>query len=358
MVRRFVDSYGPLIASFSLMLLLIVVMFLFQVSKKGGLGQNFPPEHKAFFTDTHLNQFPPRLYVQGNQLVRSDGTPVQLKGLMAPGPTFLRDKGRFSTGLFKQMRATGANAIRIPVDPTVWVLDKEFLWRYLDPAVAWAGEQGMYAIIDWHMVGNIQTGEVTGIPVQGSFPKELTYQFWKLAASYFRDTPNVLFEIFNEPNKITAAQWRANAIDLIHLIRSQGASQPILVGGIYYTTDLSWVLTDPIPGENIAYAVHNYPSNPPESWDSHFGKVASQYPVVMTEWGFMDENPSTTQLFLNGNQTDYGDPLMVYTQEHQVSWIACWFDDIWEPPIFTKGYTGFTRYGQFVLDQLKQNLGQ
>ncbi|MGE5222328.1 MAG: glycoside hydrolase family 5 protein [Omnitrophica WOR_2 bacterium] len=357
MLRRFVDKYGPLMASFSLMLLLIVSIFLYQVSQKSVLGQNFPIEHKAYFTDPRLKQFPPRLYVQDNRLVQPDGASVLLKGLMAPGPIILHDKGRFTPAFYHQMRLTGANVIRIPVEPTVWALNKEFLWRDLDPAVAWAGEQGLYVVIDWHMVGNIETGEIAGMPGKGSYPKELTFQFWKLAASYFRDTPNVLFEVFNEPNKITASEWRANAIDLVHLIRSQGASQPILIGGIKYSTDLSWVLTDPVPGENIAYAVHNYPSNPPEAWDAHFGDVADRYPVVMTEWGYMDENPSKTQLFLNGNQTGYGDPLMAYTQAHQVSWIACWFDDQWEPPLFTKGYAGYTRYGQFVLEQLRQAPG-
>jgi endoglucanase len=44
---------------------------------------------------------------------------------------------------------------------------------------------------------------------------------------------------------------------------------------------------------------------------------------------------------------------MAYLSVHQMGWIACWYDDAWEPPMFTPGMQTPTHYGAFVLQQLK-----
>jgi endoglucanase len=40
--------------------------------------------------------------------------------------------------------------------------------------------------------------------------------------------------------------------------------------------------------------------------------------------------------------------------DHGIGWVACWFDDEWEPPMFTKGWKAPTNYGTFVLEKLKE----
>lgn len=108
----------------------------------------------------------------------------------------------------------------------------------------------------------------------------------------------------------------------------------------------------------MAYTVHIYPAHDRARWDTRYGTVSERYPVVMTEWGFMDEHPSPTQSYLNGSAGSYGQPLMEYVMDHGMGWIACWYDDEWEPPMFQPGMKSFTRYGNFVMEQLRRNTGQ
>jgi hypothetical protein len=87
-------------------------------------------------------------------------------------------------------------------------------------------------------------------------------------------------------------------------------------------------------------------------WDTWFGEVSQTYPVIITEWGYMDENRQDGPVYLSGNQVDFGEPFLAYLNDHGIGWIACWYDDEWLPPIFNPGWATTTNYGSFVLEQL------
>jgi len=320
----------------------------------GQCSITLPVKHTSEFARDNISQFPSRLYARGNQIVDANGNNFLLKGLMPPDPARLRLDGEFDQEFFTEMAMTGANVIRIPVHPENWIHDKDYLWRYLDPIVAWAGESELYVIIDWHYIGNVATGAGPEMPDIDENSKDLTMEFWRLTAHYFRGAPNVIFEIFNEPQSIEAKDWRSNSTEVINTIRKQGADQLVIVGGIDYGKDLSWVMEHPIEDENIAYASHIYPVHSSSSWRNWFGIVAEKYPIVITEWGFMDEARNSTQSYLVGNQTTYGVPFMKYLREHKIGWVACWYDDEWLPPMFAEGRRGYTRYGEFVIQQLEE----
>lgn len=67
---------------------------------------------------------------------------------MPADPSVLRRKGKFDRLFFDGMADSGANVIRLPAHPERWELDPDYLWRYIDPAVQWNGENGVYVIID------------------------------------------------------------------------------------------------------------------------------------------------------------------------------------------------------------------
>ena len=192
-------------------------------SQFGHLSLNLPVKQDAVFTADNISDYPGLLKVNQNRILDSAGQAVILRGVMPPDPEVLREKGKFNRNFFADIQATQANVIRIPVHPANWVQDPDYLWRYLAPIVKWAGELNLYVIIDWHYIGNVATGAGAQMPDIEADPKELTLEFWQLMATYFRDTPNVIFEIFNEPESITADEWRSNAIEIIDLIRKQGA---------------------------------------------------------------------------------------------------------------------------------------
>lgn len=314
----------------------------------GRLSIKLPLEHLEEYQNEKIDTFPSKLSVKENLIVDPNQNPVQLRGLMPPDPDRLSEEHRFNRELFVEIKKAGANVVRIPVPPERWVRDRDYLWRYLDPSVTWAGESGLYLIIDWHYIGNIMTGEGPQMPDIEDHPYDLTLEFWRSTAHYFRNAPHVIFEIFNEPQGISARDWQSRATQIVQAIREQGAEQMVIVGGIDYGKDLSWVLERPIQDHNVAYASHIYPAHSRDTWQFYFGEVSETYPVVMTEWGFMNNSTDSASKYLVGNADSYGKPLLTFLDEHQVGWIACWYDDQWLPPIFQEGWKVYTDYGEFV----------
>lgn len=344
-------SKRKILISIILSLSVICTALLLIAPRYGNLSINLPVERKPVF-DGDVSAYPSRLRAEGNKLVDANGQVVTLRGLMPSDPAVLRRKGQFERLFFDGMADSGANVIRLPVHPERWELDPDYLWRYLDPAVKWNGENGVYTIIDLHFIGDIGTDRGAQMPDIRTPSKDFSLDFWLQVASYFKDTPHVIFEIFNEPADISASDWRVNAQILVDAIRSTGADQLIIVGGIEYSRDLSWVLEEPIKGENIAYAAHIYPAHSRYSWDHWFGNVAEKYPVVVTEWGWMETDPGGKQPYLIGSQKTYGEPFMEYLDQRGIGWVACWYDDEWKPAMFEAGFEELTPFGEFVLHRL------
>lgn len=328
------------------------VVLALAASKSGHFTLNLPVEHKTAFEATNLADYPARLHAEGNLIVNPSGESVRLRGIMFPDPSILQEQNRFKPRLITDIADLGANVIRVPVHPQYFVKDGEYLWRYLDPVVKWAGEAGIYVVIDWHFIGNVATGAGEQMPALEMDAKQLTLDFWKSTARYFKDTPNVIFEIFNEPQSIDAATWHDNAEEIIQVIRAQGANQLVIVGGIDFGRDLSWVIENPVIDGNIAYASHIYPIHATSGYDGWFGSTAAKYPVLMTEWGYIESTDDASINYLVGTAAGYGKEFTNYLDAHQIGWIACWYDDVWMPIMFEEGNKVLTDYGQFVVDQL------
>lgn len=263
---------------------------------------------------------------------------------MIPDPSVLYASGRLNNDLFQTLRHSGANIVRLPVHPDLWRKDTAYLEKYIDPAVTWANALNMYIIIDWHYIGNIAAGDI----------KDDSENFWAVIAARYKDNPGVIFELCNEPTDITPEQWLTSARALLKLIRDHGANQLIIVGGVQYSQDLSQFVKSPLADSNIAYAAHIYPAHEKKNWDRWFGVLSKNHPVLITEWGYMDENRnSTQQKFLVGDRESYGVPFLRYLQERNIGWVACWYDDTWEPEMLKKDAQGCTAFGQFVMDELK-----
>jgi endoglucanase len=202
-------------------------------SRSGHLSFTPPIAHQSSFSAATA-AYPAQLHASGNTIVNANNQPVVLKGLMPPDPSQLNSKGKFNRSFFQEMRDAGSNVIRIPVHPERWQQDSDYLWRYLDPAVSWSGEMGMYIILDLHFIGNVANGTGSQMTVLKTSSMEFALAFWQQVATYFKDTPNVIFEICNEPASITPSEWRGSAQEMIALIRAAGASQLIIVGGVEY----------------------------------------------------------------------------------------------------------------------------
>lgn len=351
MLKKILKGFGIALLSLGGLIAALVVFIVLSPNGKITL----PVEHRPSYSHENMSAFPGRLSAEGSRLVDPQGETVYLRGLMPQEPSRLHSRNRFGRRLIERIAAAGANVVRIPVDPEMYYKDADYLWRYLDPIVTWAGENGMYVIIDWHYIGNIATGAGKEmIVLEEISPRELSLAFWTQTAAYFKDAPHVIFEIFNEPAGISAEVWQAHAQELIDAVRAQGADQLIIAGGVEYSRDLSWVLESPLGDDNLAYAAHIYPGHTQSLWEHWFGETARRYPVLLTEWGFMEDDGEAAHDYLVGSAENYGAPLLDFAGERLAGWVACWFDDAWFPPMFQKGMKTATPLGEFVLARLGQ----
>jgi aryl-phospho-beta-D-glucosidase BglC (GH1 family) len=257
--------------------------------------------------------------------------------------------------LFEKVKEMGATLVRIPVHPVAW-RDRGAL-KYLgllDSAVDWCTDLGVYIIIDWHSIGNLEM-ELFQDPMYNTSRKE-TYEFWRTIARHFNGNNTVAFyELFNEPTTyrgqlgtINWAEWKKINENIIRLIRSYGSEAAIpLVAGFDWAYDLTPLHEGPIGAEGIGYVTHPYPNKrqtPWEpKWEEDFGFAASQYPMIATEIGFSVQ-PGQGE----AGTENYGNAITHYLEGRGISWMAWVYDPEWGPQLL-RSWNGFvlTPSGEF-----------
>jgi len=136
--------------------------------------------------------------------------------------------------------------------------------------------QGIYVIIDWHS-HHAHSGEE---------PAAAKAFFGEMAQIY-KDYPNVIYEIYNEPISASWDQVKSYATGVIDEIRKYDPKNLIIVGTPSYSSRVDQANSSPITGKtNIAYAMHFYCDH---SDNTNQGQVpfssASNIPIFASEFG-------------------------------------------------------------------------
>ena len=134
--------------------------------------------------------------------------------------------------------------------------------------VDYALKKGMRVIFDPHNYGNVYDGWLPSPYVligETSDATALFADFWQRLASTFKNYPNVIFGLMNEPNQQTAQQWHDAAVVAVAAIRATGANQLILVPGSYWTSATSFgagtansAVWAGFKDQNFAFEMHEY----------------------------------------------------------------------------------------------------
>lgn len=186
------------------------------------------------------------LHVDGLELEDSSGKAVVLRGMSFGWHNFW--PRFYNAGAVKWLvKDWKCNVVRaaMGIEPkNGYLQDSSGSRQKIEAVVDAAIEQGIYVIIDWHS-HNIQT-------------KEAKVFFTEMASKYGR-YPNVIYEIFNEPDEETWQQVKAYSEEIITAIRAIDPDNIILVGSPHWDQDIHLVADDPLLGfTNIMYTVHFY----------------------------------------------------------------------------------------------------
>jgi endoglucanase len=136
-------------------------------------------------------------------------------------------------------------------------------------------EEGVYVIIDWHS-HNIQQKEAV--------------EFFKEMATAYSKYPNVIYEIFNEPDYETWPEVKTYSEEVIKAIRSIDANNIILVGSPKWDQDIQLPAADPIKGyDNLMYTMHFY-AGTHKQWlrDRTDEAIANGLPIFISECAGME----------------------------------------------------------------------
>lgn len=187
-----------------------------------------------------------KLSVDGTFLVNAQGEKVQLKGVSYGWHNWWpRFYNASSVATFAQdWNATLVRAA-MGVDVSGAYLENpthaiQCVTAVVDAAIA----EGIYVIIDWHS-HNIHT--------------DAAKQFFTQMANKYKDYPNAIYEIFNEPINDSWQTVKDYSTEVIRTIRAIDPDNIILVGCPHWDQDINLAADDPITGfSNLMYVLHFY----------------------------------------------------------------------------------------------------
>jgi endoglucanase len=168
-----------------------------------------------------------------------------------------RDK--YGRGDFERVKSLGVDHIRLPMRVNDfsgggpdWKLDALYL-EYLDRALDWAEEAGLYLLLDNHTFNNkIPDGEDADL-------EEALCRVWTQLAGHCRNRGHrIMYEIFNEPHGIDDGAWGKIQGKVIQAIRGVDAGHTIIVGGTNYNSIGSLEAIPEYPDKNLIYTFHYY----------------------------------------------------------------------------------------------------
>jgi len=301
-------------------------------------------------------------FVWGNTIYTQEGTPHVFRGVARPSLEWQSDGQFLSAEDYQRMASWNAKVVRIALNQGFWLEDSAFYDptypARIDENVAWAKQAGMDVILDLHWSDR---GDPNVRPDQQRMADERSVLFWESVASRYKDDGRAIFELYNEPHDIPWSVWRdggrvgaaselyaaVGMQTLYDTVRSTGAHNLVLIGGLDYAFQLSGVPNYPIDGYNIAYASHpyNFMNKRSPTWDTAFGDVAKTWPVVLTEFG---------DFACSG---EYYDEVIQYAEARGISWVAWawWAGDCKFPSIIADWEGTPSTAGVFVRDALMRH---
>ncbi|HEX2395080.1 MAG TPA: glycoside hydrolase family 5 protein [Bacteroidales bacterium] len=246
-----------------------------------------------------------QLAVSGTQLVNEEGNPVILRGASFGWhnlwPRFYNDKA--VDWIVDDWKC---NVVRASMGVAIednYLENPEYALQCVNNVVKGAINKGIYVLIDFH-----------------SHKKhtEEAVKFFEIMAQQYRDYPNVIYEIWNEPDYYSWKEVKEYSEQVIDAIRTIDDDNIILVGSPHWDQDIDTVAADPITGRtNIMYTMHFY-AGTHKKWlrDKTDAAIEKGVPIFVSECAGMEASGDGPIDEAEWNQ--YID----WMESRKISWIA------------------------------------
>jgi aryl-phospho-beta-D-glucosidase BglC (GH1 family) len=257
------------------------------------------------------------LHVDGKNIKDSSGAVLYLRGANQPDFANDADGAWYGSTLWTDsnakaqldvMKSWGVNTVRCMFAVNQWkdntidtrsaIHDRDAIKRL----ISFAGDRGMYVILTGYTLKSTITVGQDAYQDPLPYPPYQTtpggssvissqqdfVNFWASVANELKGYPNVIFELWNEPQGTSAVlnTWLSVSQQCITAIRNTGSQNLIIASGNNWGSawvnldsssreDLSWVFNYPLTGGNIIYGVHLYSQHLQKA-----GSVATAYSDV------------------------------------------------------------------------------
>lgn len=188
-----------------------------------------------------------QLSVRGTQLVDQNGEAIVLRGLSFGWHNWwgkFYNKEVIKT-LHNDWNATVLRAaMGVDANENCYIQNPNASRAKIEAVINAAIDEDIYVIIDFHS-HNIHLKEAK------VFFDEMSKKYGKF--------PNIIYEIFNEPNYETWEEVKSYSEAVIKVIRANDDNNIILIGSPHWDQDINLAAANPIKGyKNLMYTMHFY----------------------------------------------------------------------------------------------------
>lgn len=282
------------------------------------------------------------LKLDGTDIVNQYGEKIQLRGMSSHGIQWYNHyineenikilKEEWNSNVFRLAMYTAENG---------YLSNKNLLDTLLED-IDMIIQNDLYVIIDWHILSD-------GNPYTHL---EEAKVFFDTISSKYKNTPNIIYEVCNEPNGNIS--WsndiKPYATEVIKTIR-KNSNNIIIVGTNTWCQDVLDPINDKIEEENIMYSAHFYSGTHTEWLRNRVQEALNNgIPIFVSEWGTSDASGD------GGVFLEEAEKWIQFMKEKNISWTNWSFSDKNETSALLKNGThanGFTdsdltESGQFV----------
>ena len=247
------------------------------------------------------------LRVEGNKIVGQHGEPVQLRGMSFfwsqwMGQFYNRRAVDWLVDDWKVTVVRAAMGVKHHETKSGYLFDaseKHRVKTVVDAAI----KRGIYVVIDWHDHHAYDNADAA-------------QKFFEEMARTYGKYPNIIYEIFNEPERVSWSEVvKPYSERIVKAIRAIDTTNIIILGTPFWCQHVDVAVDDPVEGHNLVYSLHFYAA-------SHKGDIRDKAQYALDKGFALFVSEFGTCLasgdgFLDSLETERWFEFM---DEHKLSW--------------------------------------